>query len=222
MRLLLALTTSLLIPALLLAQAPAGRDAPVTESKGMPARATPGDYQAQAKAGAITVAAEFVGHAVPTPEQTLSTEDYVVVEVALFGPPDARTTLARGNFSLRIAGKKAPLSSEPYELVFQSLKDPEWSPPGAPESKSKGGLTTGGGGGQGGQDNLPPAPVHMPFELRRAMEQHVQKAALLEGDRALPQAGLLFFRYHGKVEGIRSLDLVYSGPAGTATIALQP
>jgi hypothetical protein len=54
------------------------------------------------------------------------------------------------------------------------------------------------------------------------MEQHVQKVAMLEGDRALPQAGLLFFEYRGKTQGIRSLELIYSGAAGTTTLALQP
>jgi hypothetical protein len=54
------------------------------------------------------------------------------------------------------------------------------------------------------------------------MSQRVQKAALPGGDRALPQAGLIFFQYRGKTTGIHSLELVYSGPAGKATLALQP
>src|SRR5665647_1514633 len=76
-----------------------GQDAKATEeqireAKSVPPRATPGDYQAHAQAGAVTVAAEFTGHSVPTPEAILSTEDYVVVEVGLFGPPEARLKLS--------------------------------------------------------------------------------------------------------------------------------
>jgi hypothetical protein len=192
-------------------------------AKGMPPRAGPSDYQAQVQAGMIIIAAEFMGHAVPTPEQTVAADDYVVIDAGLFGPPGARITLARGNFSLRINGKKNASPSEPYELVFKSLKDPQWQPPETEESKSKGGtgITTGGGGGGGG-DKLPPVPPKMPFELRRVMEQHVQRAAMQEGDRPLPQAGLLFFSYRGKTEGIRSIELIYSGAAGSATLALQP
>jgi hypothetical protein len=190
-------------------------------AKGMPPRAAPSEYQAQAKAGMVTIAAEFMARAVPTPEQTVEAEEYIVVEVGLFGPSGGRTTLARGDFSLRINGKKIPSPSEPYELVFKSLKDPQWQPPEKDESKSsKGGLTTGGGGGAGNQP--PPLPPKMPFELRRAMELHVRRAAMQEGDRALPQAGLLFFLYRGKIEGIHSLELIYSGAAGNATLALQP
>jgi hypothetical protein len=192
-----------------------------TQAKGLSPRAAPSEYQAQAQAGSVTIAAEFMGHSVPTAEQTVAAEEYVVVEAGLFGPPGGRTNLARGDFSLRINGKKIPSPSEPYELVFKSLKDPEWVPPEQPEeSKSKGGITTGGGGGGG--DKLPPLPPKMPFALRHAMEQHVQKAAMQEGDRALPQAGLLFFTYRGKVEGIHSLELIYNGAAGTATLTLQP
>jgi len=193
-----------------------------TQAKGMPPRSAPSEYQAQAQTGKVTIGAEFLGHAVPTPEQTVESEDYIVVEAGLFGSPGAKITLARGDFSLRINGKKAANPSEPYVVVFHSLKDPQWQPPETPE-KAKGStsLTTGGGGG-GGDGQPPPLPPKMPFELRRAMEQHVQRAAMQEGDRATPQAGLLFFLYRGKVESIRSLELIYSGAAGTATLTLQP
>jgi hypothetical protein len=197
-----------------------GKDTP---AKGMPPRTAPTEYQAQAQAGTVTIAAEFMGHAVPTPEQTVASEDYVIVEAGLFGPSGAKITLARGDFSLRINGKKVPSPSEPYELVFHSLKDPQWQPPETDESKSKSsgtGITTGNNGGGGNQP--PPLPPKMPFPLRRAMEQHVQRAAMQEGDRAMPQAGLLFFLYRGKIENIRSLELIYSGAAGNATLTLQP
>ncbi len=195
-----------------------GKEAPANEIKGVPPRATPADYQAHAKAGAVTVAADFQAHAVPTPQATFDSEDYVVVEVAFFGPPDARLKLSIDDFSLRINDKKTPLTSKPFGMVFSSLKDPSWEPPESAESKSKTGINT---GGNAGQDSTP-VVVHMPFPLQRAMEQKVQKAALEQGDRALPQAGLIFFSYHGKEKGIRSLELTYSGPAGKALMKLHP
>lgn len=193
------------------------KDAQISEGKGLPPRATPADYETHAQAGTVTVAAEFKGHSVPTLEATYSTEDYVAVETGLFGPPGARLKLSIEDFSLRINEKKT-LSGQPYGLVFHSLKDPEWEPPVKAESKSK----TSIGGGGAGQSDAPAAPVHMPLELQRAMEQHVQKASLPEGDRALPQAGLIFFEYRGKTERIHSMELIYSGPAGKATLTLQP
>jgi hypothetical protein len=208
----IVLITAILCPAAF------AQDARARESKGMPPRATPADYQAHAQAGTVTIAAEFAGHSVPDTQSSLSTEDFVVVEVALFGPPEARTTLSSQDFSLRVNGKKMPLTAQGYAAVFKSLKDPEWAPPGAaPESKSKGGLTTGGNGDKD-SSGLPPV-VHIPIEVERAMQQRVQKAALPEGERALPQAGLIFFEHRGKTT---SAELIYAGPAGKASLKLQP
>ncbi len=203
------------------AQDTPSKEVQVSEVKGLPPRAAPADYQAQAQAGAVTIAAEFKGHSAPTPQGTFTTEDFVVVEAAFFGAPEARAKLSNDDFSLRINGKKTALPGQPCTLAFKSLKDPEWEPPVPAEAKSK---TSFGGGGKGGQgdSNSPPAPVHMPMALQRAMEQQVQKASLLEGDRALPQAGLIFFQYRGKTDGIHSIELIYSGSAGKATLMLEP
>lgn len=187
------------------------------EVKGVPPRAAPGDYQAHAQAGTVTVAAEFMGHSVPRLEGPLSTEDYVVVETALYGAPGAQIKVSLEDFSLRINGKKTALPSQSYVLVTKSLKDPSWVPPEPAEPKSKSSFGTGGQG-----DNPPPAPVHVPFELRRAMALHVRGSSLPVGEHALPEAGLLFFQYRGKTESIRSIELIYTGPAGEATLNLQP
>jgi hypothetical protein len=225
MRLSRALRTGVWITAFCLCahgQSTPSKDAPVNETKGLPPRATPADYETHAQAGAVTVAAEFKGHSVPTPQGTFSTEEYVAIETGLFGSPGERIKLSIEDFSLRVNGKKTPLSSQPYALIFGSLKDPEWEPPEAPESKSKSKTSIGGGGGGGQGGEPPPPPPKMPMELQRAMQQHVQKASLPEGDRALPQAGLIFFQYRGKTEKIHSLELTYAGPAGKVTLALQP
>jgi hypothetical protein len=182
----------------------------VNETKGIPARAAPADYQAHAAAGTVTVAAEFLGHSIPRPEgDALISEDYVVIEMGLFGPPEARLKISVEDFALRVNNKKAPVPGQPFGMVFRSLKDPDWEPPEPIDKGSKTGIST--GGKSGGSD--PPAPVHMPLALQ---------VALPEGERALPQGGLIFFPYHGRVEGIHSLELTYDGPAGKVTMALQP
>jgi hypothetical protein len=202
------------------AQDAESKDAQAREAKGIPPRATSAEYQAHVQAGTVTVAGEFTGHSIPTPEAVLSTEEYVVVEVGLFGPPDARLKLSSEDFSLRINGKKASLPAQPYTLVFNSLKDPDWAPPAPAQAKSK---TSFGGGGKGQSDpGSTPAPVHIPIEVERAMQQRVRKASLPEGERPLPIAGLIFFQHRGKTDGIHSVELIYSGPAGKAILPLQP
>ncbi len=160
------------------------------EAQGLAPRAAPTDYQVQAKAGSVTIAAEFTGHGIPTSQSPLTSEDYVAVELGLFGPADARLVISAADFSLKVNGKKTAMISQPFGLVAKNIKDPDWVPPEAPEKKSKGSM--GGSGGAQGDGNPPPVTPKVPIELLRGWQQRLQKAALPEGDRALPQAGLLF------------------------------
>jgi hypothetical protein len=184
-------------------------------AKPLPPRATPGDYRAHAPAGKVTIAADFAGHGVPTADAVYSTEDYIVVEAGIFGPPDARVNFSYKDFSLRVNGKKGLLPAQPYESAFHSLKDPEWIPPD-PGTKSKNSIGTGGG-----QADPAAAPVKMPIGMQLAMERRVKMASLAEGERPLPEAGLLFFSYGGKIDGMHSIELIYNGAAGKVTIPLE-
>jgi hypothetical protein len=190
------------------------------EVPGLPPRATPGDYPSQTQVGAVTIAAEFKGHSVPTSEGTLTTSDYIVVEAAFFGPPDSRLKLSVDDFSIRVNGKKVSLPAQPFGMVFHSLKDPELEPPASAKNKTN--VNSGGAGAGGGQGDPPPTPPKVPFETIRSQQQRTQKASMAEGDRLLPQAGLIYFPYTGKAEKIQKLELTYEGPAGKATFALQP
>src|SRR5258708_19562391 len=183
-------------------QTTTGTAAAAAESKGLPPRISPAEYQAHAQAGTVTIAAEFTAHSSATPQgNTLSTEDYVVVETGFFGPDGARLKVSADDFSLRINGKKVPLPSQPFGRMASSLKDPEWEPPA--EKKSKGGMSTGGGGQ--GQNDPPPTPPKMPFAERRAMEQRVQKPLLPQADRALPLAPFTFFPFRWTPPSIQLL-----------------
>ena len=202
----------------------AGKEPPPwKETQGLPPRATPGDYQGHAQAGKITIAADFVGHFVPAGTgDPLTTEDYITVEVALFGEAGAKLQLSPLQFSLRVNGKKNTLESVPFLIVTKNVKDPDYDPPELKKQKeSKGGISTGGGGGGQDQGNLPPV-IHIPIELQRAMADKVKRATLAEGERTLPQDGLLYFAYHGAAKGIHSVELIYDGAAGKATLTLHP
>jgi hypothetical protein len=204
----------------LFAQAPPSAPKEPQGPTGLPPRTTPVDYQVVEKAGKFTIAAEFTGHGIPNSGEALNSEEYVAVEVGLFGPAGERLTITASDFSLKINARKAPYPSMPWGLVAKEIKDPSWAPPEPPEgSKSKGGISGGGGGQEAGAP--PPPKPKPPIELLRNWQQRLMKAALLEGDRALPQAGLLFFQYRGKRESIKSVELIYQGPAGNATLTLQ-
>jgi hypothetical protein len=191
-------------------------------AKGIPPRANPSEYLTHATMGNVTIAAEFDRHSVPTPESLLTTEDFIVVEVGLFGAPGARLNISSSDFSLRLNGKKAALPVEQFTAVFKNLRDPSYSPPELAAAKeAKAGGINAGGNNQSDLGSTPP-PVHIPPAMERKMGEQVQNAALPEGDRALPVAGLIFFRYGGSDKSVHSVELLYSGPSGKATIALQP
>ena len=223
MRILSALrATTLIISALATAHC-LGAQAPsaVKEVQGLPPRVAPADYRAQAKVGDVIIAAEFTGHGIPNAQEPLNSENYVAVEVGLFGPADARLTITATDFSLRINGKKEALPSRPWGMAAKEIKDPEWVPEdGAAGPKSKGGISGSGGGNQEA-GSPPPLPPKVPIELLRNWQARLRKAAIAEGDRVLPQAGLVFFQHRGKIENIRSVELIYEGPAGKAALTLQ-
>jgi hypothetical protein len=221
MRIIPAIGTFLLAGAgmWLWAQAPdvASKDAP-PRAVGLPPRATPGDYQFHAQAGTLTVVAEFMGHGVPTEEGgPYLAENYVVVEAGLYGPPGTKIQLSYKDFSLRINGKKQAEPGQPYVTVFATLKDPEWEPPSSEASGAQTSIN-GAGGTQSDRTKIVPK---MPMALRHTMEQRVLKASISEGERTLPQAGLLYFEWHGETKAIRTMDLLYNGPTGKATLALH-
>jgi len=202
-----------------------GQDAPSKplqiEGKGMPPRLSATDYQAQGQAGAVTIAAEFNGHDVPTLEGNLEAEEYVAIETAFFGPPGARATISASDFSLSVNGKKAQ-HIEAFGVVGAAARDPLWEPPETVKTKKPATLLDEEEAAQKTDPNNPPKPVKPPVPVQRGWAQRIQRVALPEGDRPLPQAGLIFFFFHGRTKGISSLDLIYSGPAGKATIALHP
>jgi hypothetical protein len=198
---------------------PCAAPAQTVDPQVLPPRAAASDYLSNGSAGAISIGAEFKGHVVPTPEGNLTSEEYVVVEVGVFGPEGKPLKLAASDFTLRINGK-TPLPAQPYGLIAKDLKDPEMEPLSKDKDKPKTSMTGGGGGQAAGEP--PPAPVKVPVETRRAWTQRLQKASLPEGDRALPVAGFLYFPHRGKSEGMKSLELIYNGPAGKASLTLEP
>jgi hypothetical protein len=190
-------------------------------AEGIAPRTSPADYQFHAQAGSLTFAAEFTGHAVGTFEGTLTTDDYVMIETAVYGPAGGRTTLSAGDFSLRINGKK-PVAAQPYGLVAPTLRDVSLEPT-ASEEKAKTSASSGSGNGNNGRDiGEKPPPYRVPDTLRHEWRIRLQRASLPEGDRALPQAGLLYFPYHGRTEKIQKLELTYTGPAGKFTLSMNP
>ena len=212
--------------------------AAVTFAQGTKPNEEPGDYPAHfALDNGITLAAEYMVHSIPTPTGSLVADDYLVIDVAFFGPPKTKLDLNAGQFALRINNQKVAFRPDPPGGVATSIKYADMS--------QRPGLTGSGGAGVGDSGavwgpttnprfpgdpsagrplpnpvpdqtdpNVPPQEAETPIEVR------VQRTALEEGARVLPRSGLIFFPHRGRTKSIKSLELIYEGPAGKVTLKL--
>ena len=206
-------------------------------AQGTTPKASPSDYPVHAAAGGVTLAAEYLVHAIPTPSGSFVARDYLVVEAAFFGPPSSRLNLSAEHFTLRINGRKAPVMTQSPGIVSASLKYPDWTQrptlvgtagmgdraviigqpapverfPGDPTARR---------GPQAPRVPEPENPTGEPKEPQMGIEKRVQRAALPEGAHVPPASGLLFFPFNGKTKSLRSLELIYDGPLGKMTLKL--
>lgn len=193
------------------------------------------DYAAHVKVGGMTIAAENMGHAVNAPQRSLVAGDFIVVEVAVYAEDNRPVAVHAAEFSLKVNGRK-PLLTQSPGMVSSSIRYPNW------EQRPTLVGTVGVGDGQvtvgapptvarfPGDPNarrqpIPRAPdpedrsgVDKPSPM--PVEEVIQRCALPEGDVHPPVSGYLFFAFKGKLKSIRTMELVYEGPAGAASLSL--
>lgn len=205
--------------------------------QGTQPKSQPAGYPAHARAGAISIAAENMGHSLATAEGAILVNDYLVIEVALYS--DQPFAISSGQFTLHRAGRKQVLLPQTPGIVAASLKYPDW--------EQRPTLVGGVGVGDGEITLGRPAPVgrfpddrraqsRIPGGIPRApdppdrsgadkppptsIEEVVSRSALPEGEVHPPVSGFLFFPYKGKLKAMRDLELRYEGPAGAVSLPL--
>ncbi len=195
------------------------------------------DYPAHVKLGRVSLAVEKLGPAIPAPTGAYYADGYMVLEAAFFGDvPGQRAEIHHSDFRLRINGAKTLVPPDSPGSVAASIKYPDW------EQRRR--LEVGAGMGDASvligrpqpvgrfpgdrrptEDRVPNPvpPVENPTQKKAdgaPIEEIVNSAALVEGERILPVWGCLYFPYKGKLKSIRSLELVYSGPFGDAVVRI--
>jgi len=209
--------------------------AALAAAQGTAPKDSPAGYPAHAELGKYTLAAEFMVHAVPAGDRgSLFAGDYLVVEVAWFGPKLDAMDIRSGQFQLRINGKTT-LSPQTPGMVAASMKYPDWSE--RPTLTAAGGVGNteviygprptprfpGDPTGQVPSRPRAPEPENPGGQEKVALEpveDQVKKAALPEGRYPPPLAGALFFPFRGKTKSIKSVELLYEGPAGKIVLKL--
>ncbi len=193
-------------------------------------KASASEYPAHAKAGSVEIGAENWGHGLTTPHGSFAADDFIVVDVALFGSPNQTLLVASGHFSLRLNKSKKPVLPVNPEFAAAMMKHPEWQQ--RPEFVAGGGLGNAdvmvGGRNPNrvpGGVSRPVPPAEDPQGMRREppppLEEILAGASLASGEHRLPTNGYLFFPYRGKLSRLKSIELIYEGPAGSASLELR-
>ena len=196
------------------------------------------DYPAHTAVSTLSIGAEYLVRSLPVQGRTFVLSDYLVVEVGIYSSGPDPVEVSSGHFTLRL-NKKDVLAPETPGFVAAALKYPDWEY--RPRLEAAGGVGDIGvilgrpadverfpGDPRPGRTRLPaptkaPAPedrsgVEKPPPLRA--DEAVVSSALPHGPLKLPVGGYLYFHHKGKTKSIRALELLYQGPAGTATLRL--
>ena len=215
------------LPALMLALLPLG-----VLAQGTSPRTKPADYPVHGHAGGLNIGAEFLYRTVPAGADSIFVKDFLVVELALYGPDNTRVVISPGHFLLRINGSKRPVLPLSAEVVaYHQRWDSDWRGAAIETGDSRVVLDRPVPG-----PRFPDDPRHRLPRLprmdtdsrdgapRRARPEPVEvmkQAALPEEEQRLPVAGCLYFPYDKKTKSIKRLELIYQGPAGAVTLLLK-
>jgi hypothetical protein len=204
--------------------------------RGVPTKAAASEYPVQGKAGGLAIGAEYLVRSFSGQGRTFATDGYLVVEVALFPPPGETLAVSAGAFGLRINGQKRAILAQNPAFVAASLKYSDWGRQTSVEAHAGSGdrevrINTPVPSARFPGDMRVPAPrrpPRAPEENRSGLERRPEpvaheiavESALPEGVFRGPVAGFLYFPYSRKTRSLKSLELLYGGPAGDAALKL--
>jgi hypothetical protein len=173
-------------------------------------------YEVQGSLGDIKIGADYLVHSVPASSGYVIANDYLIVEAALFGPKFSAIKLSPTDFQLRINDAKTTVESIEASAVAYAVRDgdrgfagPQRAPgdPNRPQQRNPPTQVPTSINNSGIDRDAPPS-----------VDQQIRAAALPMGDQKVPVSGALFFPFKGKTASIKSLELVYKGPAGELTL----
>lgn len=195
------------------------------------------DYPASGRAGEVEFGAENWGHGFVTLQGAYALDQYIAVEVAVYPARNKSVVISSGNFQLRLNRKSRLLAQAPG-LVAASLKYPDLDH--QPRIEGEAGMGDAGvilgrprqtsrfpGDPRAQTNPLPPPPSPgdrpgMPQKQEKlTIDQILDRAALPSVEIGRPASGYLFFPYRGKMKSLKSIELLYEGPAGSASLTLR-
>ena len=206
-------------------------------AQGTTPRPAPSEYPVHTALGRASLGAEYLVRSLPGQGQTFDVRDYLVLEVAVYPAQGESFMVSSGHFTLRVNGRKQTLYPQTPGMVAASLKYADW--------ERRPTLQAGAGVGDTGvilgapppverfpgdrrptQNRLPKPPraPDTPGNVERrepaSAEEVAVQTTLPEGETRGPVSGHLYYAFKGKTKSIKSLELLYRGPAGEAALKL--
>jgi hypothetical protein len=189
----------------------------------------PEDYPAHAAAGILRIGADYTVHSFSARGRTFVADNYLVVEVAIYGPPRADLMVSTSRLTLRVNGRKQLLYSQAPQFVAASFKYPDWERTRRLEAQA-GPVILGRPvpverfpGDPTARRRVPPRAPEPPDRSgagktpEPTADEVVVETGLPEGTQRLPVSGYIYFAHKGKV---KSVELIYDGPEGRAVLRL--
>ncbi|MGH9631752.1 MAG: hypothetical protein ACRD7E_25890 [Bryobacteraceae bacterium] len=202
--------------------------------QGTETKSAPAGYPVHQKIENGAIAADYLVRTVFGKGQTYYTDDYLVIEVAIFPDEGREMEVLASNFTLRLNGKREVLFSRPPAMVAASMKYPDYHHPrglvvaaGPIIVGRPGRVERFPGDPRPQQDRLPGQPrVETkpsgvpPAEIPTA-EEVVTGTALKEGAADHSLSGYLYFPYRGKLKSVKSVELLVRNGSDTAVLRLR-
>ncbi len=201
---------------------------------GLDPRPSASEYPLHSALPQASIGAEYHGRAFDSKTGSFVTQDFLVVEVALF-PSQAPMEFSPSHFRLRLNGKKPELLPVTPGTVALAIRNPD-------HYEQRPGLVAGGGVG-GGQvifgrprraERFPGDPeARIPTGGPGSEQPRTPRVLLGAAEAAetfglsrieAPKAGaagLVYFYWRGKHARLKRIELIYDGPAGQATFRLR-
>jgi hypothetical protein len=196
-------------------------------------------YRLQASSSAADYGIEYQVRTVSAGRDTFLTEDYLVIEVAVFPKRREKLKIDLRNFTLVLDGKGDELLAQTPGIVAASFKYPDWA--------TQSGVQMAAGVGDRGvilgrppmterfpgdprpsQRRLPRPPAEGSGQVAEAPDAErpdaatlIQTLALPEGVITRPISGYIFFPYRGRLGAIKQVTLNIAEEGSEVPLAVR-
>ncbi|MBC7928600.1 MAG: hypothetical protein H7039_23395 [Bryobacteraceae bacterium] len=177
------------------------------------------EFPVQASLPGAQLGAEFMVRLISYGRESFVSDNFLVVEVALYPDKGSQIVIRPNEFTLRVNGKKELLTPQAPQAVAMSISYPAW------ESNPNAGAERFPGDPRARPMPGPPAPSVAAPEVeqkRLSPTEVITRSALPEGPRKTLASGYLFFPWRGNPARLKTVEMMVTPESGSpVTVRLR-